>query len=175
VILSLGEYQIRSYQMNDQDAIVRYANNRNVSINLRDSFPFPYTAADGIAWLDGVLHQAVETQFAIASQRELIGGIGLILQSDISHRSAELGYWLGEPFWGKGIATAAVEALTDWGFRELGLLRVYAHVFESNPASLRVLEKAGFSYEGRLRRHVVKEGRVMDMLLYAVVREGVEQ
>jgi [ribosomal protein S5]-alanine N-acetyltransferase len=171
VILQLGDYQIRSLQQDDRDTIVKYANNKKISANLRDGFPFPYTIADATSWLDEVLHQKPETHFAIATLHELIGGIGLSIQSDVSHRSAELGYWIGEPYWGKGIATAAVRSLTAWGFRRLDLLRIYANVFESNPASARVLEKAGFILEGRMRKHVTKEERVMDMLLYAAVTE----
>jgi [ribosomal protein S5]-alanine N-acetyltransferase len=171
MLIPCGEFQIRSYHEDDCEAIVRYANNRGVSINLRDGFPYPYTTADAEGWLKIALSTKPETHFAIATSKELIGGIGLMLQSDVSHRSAEMGYWLGEAYWGKGIATAAVKAFTPWSFEQFHLLRVYATIFDSNPASVRVLEKAGFTFEGRLRKHVVKEGRVMDMLMYAVVKD----
>ena len=109
--------------------------------------------------------------YAIASDEEAIGGIGLRWQQDVHRRSAEIGYWVGEPFWGQGIATKAVRALTEYAFVNPGLIRIYASVFELNPASARVLEKAGYTYEGRLRKSVTKDGITIDQLLYAIVRE----
>jgi RimJ/RimL family protein N-acetyltransferase len=134
---------IRSYRAGDAPALVAYADNRSVSRNLRDRFPYPYTpqAADG--WLRHVATQEPETSFAIATAKELIGGIGLELGEDVHHRTAEIGFWLGEPFWGRGIVTDAVTAFTPWAFERFDLLRIWAGVFESNPASARVLEKAG--------------------------------
>lgn len=170
MLLSIGRWLIRSWQAEDEEAIVRYANNRSVSIHLRDSFPYPYTRADAQAWLRSVRRRQPETMFAIASQQEAIGGIGLHIQPDVYRISAELGYWLGEPFWGQGIATEAVRAVTEWGFSHLGLARIYAGVFDGNPASARVLEKAGFMLEGRMRSAVIKEGRILDQFLYARVR-----
>ena len=95
-------------------------------------------------------------------------GIGV---AGVNRRSAEIGYWLGEPFWGQGIATKAVGALTDYAYAHLDLIRLYATVFEWNPASARVLEKAGYAHEGRLRKSVTKDGKIIDQLLYAIVRE----
>ena len=109
--------------------------------------------------------------YAIASNEEAIGGIGLRLQTDVHRRSAELGYWLGEPFWGQGIATKAVGALTEYAFAHLDLIRLYATVFEWNPASARVLEKAGYIYEGGRRKSATKDGKTIDQLLDAIVRE----
>ena len=100
----------------------------------------------------------------------MIGGIGLELGSDIFQRSAEMGYWLGEPFWGRGIATEAVRAITNYAFSTFNLCRIYAGVFEWNPASMRVLEKAGYICEGRLKKSVFKDGRVIDQFLYAMTR-----
>jgi RimJ/RimL family protein N-acetyltransferase len=112
-----------------------------------------------------------ETNFAIAVAGEAVGGIGFILQPDVARRSAEIGYWLGEEFWGRGIATEAVIAMTARAFANHDLCRVYAHVFEWNRASARVLEKAGYEFEGRLRKSVTKDGKTIDQLMYAVVRE----
>jgi [ribosomal protein S5]-alanine N-acetyltransferase len=161
---------IRPFQLKDRDALVRHGNNWNVAKNLRDRFPFPYTVADAEAWLALVPTQLPATNFAIATADELIGGIGLTLQDDVFRRGAELGYWLGEAHWGRGIATAAVRAFTRYAFETYDLLRIFANVFDWNPASGRVLEKAGYLYEGVMRRSVVKDGQILDAVLYAVTR-----
>jgi RimJ/RimL family protein N-acetyltransferase len=122
------------------------------------------------AWLEQMGTQSPESIFAIASVEGLIGVIGLHVQPDVYRKSAELGYWLGEPYWGKGIATMAVKAMVEYGFIQLGLVRIYANVFEGNPASNRVLEKAGFRLEARLQKAVYKEGRILDQFLYAIVQ-----
>ena len=170
ILLTMGEYCIRRFQAEDVDALVRHANNRNVSINLRDIFPFPYERHDAEAWLKEVRKMDPETAFAIATAEELIGGIGLHLQSDVHRRSAEIGYWLAEAYWGRGIATHALQAMTEWGFAHLDINRIFAHVFGWNPASARVLEKAGYVLEGRLRQAVTKDGQVTDLLVYGMVR-----
>lgn len=119
----------------------------------------------------GTIGASPESDFAIASPTEMIGGVGLTFGSDVYRRSAEIGYWLGEPFWGRGITTAAVIAVTDYAFAEHDVVRVEAAVFESNPASARVLEKAGYVLEGRLRKSVTKDGHTLDELMYARIRE----
>ena len=171
--LPIGEWKIRSWVPEDEAAIVKYANNLNISINLRDSFPFPYTINDARYWLRKVQKQQPEVAFAIASEQEAIGGIGLHIDRDVFRRSAEIGYWLGEPFWGKGIATMAVRALTKHGFSAFNLSRIYAGVFDGNAASVRVLEKAGYHFEGRLRKAVFKDGRLLDQIIYAILAEDV--
>ena len=167
--LAIGDYLVRDFVDGDRAALVKYADNPYVARFLRDRFPSPYTPADAEAWLAQVRGQDPPTSFAIATATELIGGIGLECRDDVYRRSAEIGYWLGEPFWGRGIATAAVRALCAWAFAELGLLRIFATVFVPNTASIRVLEKAGFSLEGRLRSSAFKHGLVLDELLYARV------
>jgi len=170
--IDLGDgLAIRPWRRGDEPSLVVYANNRKVAGNLRDAFPHPYTPADARSWIDRATRQDPATSFAIASGVEAIGGIGLILGSDVFRRSAELGYWLGEPFWGRGIASRAVGAFTAWAFARFDLLRIEAGVFEGNPASARVLEKAGFTFEARLRKAATKEGRTLDLLLYARVKE----
>jgi RimJ/RimL family protein N-acetyltransferase len=170
--IDLGEWCIRSYTAGDAEALVRHANNRNVSINLRDRFPYPYTRTDADVFLETVWAQQPESDFAIASAAEVIGGIGLHRQSDVHRLSAEVGYWLAEPYWGRGIATRALRAFSDWVFATTALERLYAAVFEWNAASARVLEKAGYALEGRLRRSVIKDGRIIDQLLYGRLRDG---
>ena len=168
--LIVGEWKIRSWIEVDVPAIVKYANNRNVWLNLRDSFPHPYTEQDAKTWLRKVKKQKPEINFAIVSNDEAIGGIGLHPQRDVYRRSAEIGYWLGELFWGQGIGTKAVSAFTDYAFASFDLTRIYASVFEGNIASARVLEKAGYNLEGRFRKAVTKDGRILDQLVYAIIR-----
>ncbi len=170
MLIKLDNCEIRNYRINDTEALLKYANNWNVSINLRDGFPFPYTIQDASDWVDFTLHQIPQTNFAIATQ-ELIGGIGITLQSDVYRKSAEIGYWLGEPFWGKGIITKALAAMTKYAFNNFDLIRLYAFVFETNPASIRVLEKAGYKLEGRLRKSVIKDGQILDQMVYAVLKD----
>lgn len=169
--LKLATCTVRSWERRDRDAIVRHANNRNVSINLRDRFPYPYTVNDARTWLDMVVGIKPETSFAIAVAGEAIGGIGFTLQSDVGRRSAEIGYWLGEEFWGRGITTDALKAVTNYAFANFDVCRIFAHVFEWNGASARVLEKAGYTFEGRLRKSVTKNGQTIDQLMYAVIRD----
>lgn len=162
---------VRSWEWRDREAIVRHANNRKVWLNLRDRFPHPYTNTDARNWLEMVVGVRPENSFAIAVDDEAVGGIGFTVQHDVGRRSAEIGYWLGEEFWGRGLATQALIAVTDYAFANYDLCRMYAHVFEWNPASARVLEKAGYKFEGRLKKSVTKDGQTIDQLMYAVVRD----
>lgn len=168
-----GGYSVRDYRESDLDSLVEHANNPNVSRNLEDRFPHPYTTEEAEKWLTHVAEQNPLTNFAIATDTGVIGGIGFHLRQDVYRATAELGYWLGESYWGQGIATRAVRAVTVWAFESFPLERVQARVFESNPASCRVLEKAGFTYEGRLRRSVLKINLVMDLIVYAILRHEV--
>ena len=163
--------QIRSFRPEDAEALARYANNRQVWLNVRDAFPHPYRLADAVAWIRMAARQFPEVSFAIADPQEVIGTIGLGLQTDVNYRSAEIGYWLGEPFWGQGIATAALGAFTEYAFAHYDLIRLFAYVYEWNPASERVLAKAGYACEGRMRKSATKDGKTVDQLLYAKVRE----
>ena len=169
--LELKTCTLRSWEWRDRDAIVRHANNRKVSLNLRDRFPYPYTDRDARNWLDAVIGLEPETNFAIDVAGEAVGGIGYTMQYDVARRSAEIGYWLGEGFWGRGIATEALSAVTDHAFANHDLCRVFAHEFDWNRASARVLEKAGYAFEGRMRKSVTKEGQTIDQLMYAMIRE----
>jgi RimJ/RimL family protein N-acetyltransferase len=169
--LDLKTCTVRSWEWRDRESIVRHANNRKVSRNLRDRFPHPYTERDARNWLDAVIGLEPETNFAIDVAGEAVGGIGYTIQYDVARRSAEIGYWLGEDFWGRGIATEALIAVTDHAFANHDLCRVFAHVFDWNGASAHVLEKAGYIFEGRMRKSVTKEGQTIDQLMYAMIRE----
>ena len=169
--LELNNSVIRSYRKGDEVSIVCHANNRNIWRNLTDRFPHPYTLEDARHWIEAATAQLPETHFAITINDEVIGGIGLELKDGNFRRTAEIGYWLGEDFWGRGIVTDAVRALTAWAFENLDVVRIYAGVYDYNAASMRVLEKAGYTFEARLRKHVTKDGQTFDDLIYATVRE----
>jgi RimJ/RimL family protein N-acetyltransferase len=170
VRLDLGDCCVRPYVLEDAEALAKYADNRAVWITLRDRFPHPYTTDDAVGFLRIATTQQPTSDFAIATADEVIGGIGLQRQSDVHRLTAEIGYWLGEPFWGRGIATRAVRAVTAWAFATTSLERLYACVFATNPASARVLSNAGYQLEGRMRRAVIKDGRILDQLIYAALR-----
>lgn len=169
MILVLKKSIVRSYKSSDAKSLATYANNRKIWLNLRDGFPHPYTMSDGKNFIKMALKMDPETYFAICSGDDAIGGIGFTLHTDVERISAEIGYWLGEPFWGKGITTEVLKAVTEYAIKNHGLSRVYAVPYESNPASFRVLEKAGYTLEGRMRKSAIKDGKILDQLLYAYV------
>jgi RimJ/RimL family protein N-acetyltransferase len=176
MILTTSRLRLRPWQPGDEAALVKYAGNRNVSRYMRDRFPYPYTETDARNWISIASQDSPTAHFAIeylgegGAPGEAIGSIGLMLGEDVYHRSAELGYWIGEPFWGRGIILDAIGVIVPYGFQTFSLTRIFAAVFENNPRSARVLERAGFALEGRLLKSVVKDHVVMDSLLYAVVR-----
>ena len=165
--LDCGPCVLRPWSEGDEGSLVRHADNHEVWRRLRDRFPHPYTRADAERWIAFTRRQGPRTHFAIEVDGEAVGGIGLELGSDIERRSAEIGYWLGEAFWGRRITTAAVRTLTRYGFEALDLTRIFAVPFASSSASMRVLEKCGYVREGVMRRSAIKEGVVIDQILYA--------
>jgi [ribosomal protein S5]-alanine N-acetyltransferase len=167
----LASCKVRSWKWQDRESLVRQANNRNVWINLRNRFPYPYTDADAENFFNVVVGRKPETSFAIEVNGQAVGGVGFSPLEDEEYRSAEIGYWLGEEFWGRGITTEVLIAVTEYAFSQFDLCRLYAHVFEWNVASARVLEKAGYAFEGRLRKSVTKDGKTIDRLLYACTRD----
>ena len=170
MIIDCGICTIRSWQTGDEATLLQHANNRAVWLNLRDRFPHPYTPDDARQWIGFVVGQKLETNWAIDVAGEAAGGIGIVLHDDVERCTAEIGYWLGEAHWGRGIITTALGAVTAYAFDQFGLLRIYAAPFAHNAASARVLEKAGYQYEGTMRRSAIKDGVVLDQLLYACVR-----
>ena len=167
--LELETCCVRSWETGDLASLVEHADNRRIWENLRDRFPHPYTRRDGLTFLRRVKDVWPETTFAIDVSGKAVGGIGFVLQQDVERVSAEIGYWLGEPYWGRGICTEALRAVTRFAIAEHGLTRVFAVPFAHNTASCRVLAKAGFRVEGHLRRSAIKDGRIVDQLLYAYV------
>lgn len=173
--LEIGEYILRPWQMEDAPSLAKYANNRKIWINLRDGFPHPYTLQDAEAFISRAFESRSGPLLAIATQQEVIGSIGLMIGKDVHRHTAEMGYWLAEPFWGKGIMTRAVKRMTALGIHNLKLFRIFAEPYATNRASARVLEKAGFIREGILRSSVFKDGKVLDQFLYSFIANASEK
>jgi [ribosomal protein S5]-alanine N-acetyltransferase len=167
VELKLERCTIRDWRLEDAESLSKHANNRRVSINLRDRFPFPYRMEHARSFIERTMSDQPRKNFCIEIDGAAVGGIGLHLGQDVHRHTAEFGYWLGEEFWRRGVMSEVVPAFVNYCFKEFSLNRISAQTYLSNPASARVLEKAGFVLEGRLRKNVVKDGQVLDSLLYA--------
>jgi [ribosomal protein S5]-alanine N-acetyltransferase len=159
---------LRRWKPSDLENLVENANNYHIAINMRDIFPFPYKIEDGKIWIKIASAEDPHCNFAITVNNEAIGGIGLTLGEDIERISAEVGYWLGEKYWGHGITSSALKGILNYGFNDLGLGRIFAKPLEHNLASRKVLEKNGFKMEGILNRSVIKSGKIYNQTLYAV-------
>ena len=157
---------IRSWRDSDRESLLRFANNRKVWRNLRDRFPHPYTEADADAWFAFCRDHPEHAGWAIEVEQQAVGGISVRPGQDVYVKTGGIGYWLGEPWWGRGIMTRAVRAVSDHAFNRLGLERIEAPVFEWNPASMRVLEKCGYQPESTRRRSIFKDGQLIDCVLY---------
>lgn len=169
--IDCGACVLREWREEDIAALPALANDWDIAANMRDSFPYPYERKDAELWVRFNLSRAVPENFAIEVEGELAGGAGFMLLQAERRGCAELGYWLGKRFWGRGIATAACTALAAYLFETYDLRRVEAHAHGGNLASQRVLEKSGFTREGVLRAAVIKGGEVRDMHLFGRVRQ----
>jgi len=158
---------IRQWRLDDAESLARHANNRKVWLAVRDLFPHPYTIQDANEFLQRTVSEQPAMKFCIEIEGAAVGGIGVHPVQDVHRHTSTVGYWLGEEFWGRGIMTEAVTAVTDFCFQNFPLRRISAEVFANNPASARVLEKTGFTFEGRLKNDVLKDGKLLDSLLYA--------
>lgn len=165
------EFTLRRWAGDDAPALVKYANNKKIADNLRDGFPYPYTINDAWAFLQSFIDADESKSFcrAIDADGEAVGSIGIFFKDDVYRRSAEIGYWLGEPFWGNGIVTAAIKLMCEEAFRRYDIVRIYAEPYAQNMASRRALEKAGFELEGILRKSVYKNGDIFDSCVYALL------
>jgi ribosomal-protein-alanine N-acetyltransferase len=170
VELRLASCLVRSLRTTDAESMAAHANDKRIWAQLRDRFPHPYTIADATAFIDLILTKDPLACFAIVVDERCIGGIGLERQHDVHRLTAELGYWLGHEYWGRGIATQAIAGVTTWAFDSLDLQRVFAQPYADNLGSCRALEKAGFTLEGTLRRSAIKDGVVRDQRMYARLR-----
>jgi [ribosomal protein S5]-alanine N-acetyltransferase len=163
-------FKIRSFEESDAESLAKYANNKKIWCNLKDFFPYPYTLADARFFIGLCTSKEQMTTMAIELEGVCIGAIGFNEQSDIYRKTAEFGYWLGEPFWGKGIMTKAVKSYTSYIFDNFDIIRIHAGVFEWNAASMRVLEKAGFYKECIRKSAAVKEDKIIDIHSYCLLR-----
>lgn len=165
--------RLRPLQKTDNNAIAALINNKKILDNLMDRIPFPYTLADADIFIDQKQQEYPQSTFAITDDSDtVLGVISLELKSDIYRYQAEIGYWIGEAYWGKGIATQAIRLITDYGFNELGLMRIVACVFEGNAASMHVLRKNGYSQEAILKKSVFKHGKFLDEYLFAKTKDA---
>jgi len=168
VELKLKRCTIRNWRLGDAESLAKNANNRNVWVTLRDRFPHPYTIEDAKNFLErATSNQGPEKFFCIDIDGAAVGGIGMHPGEDVYRLTAEFGYWLAEEFWGRGIMSEVVPAFVNYCFEKFSLTRMFAAAYANNPASARVLEKAGFALEGRLKKNVIKDGKILDSLLYA--------
>ena len=166
--LKLERCTIRDWRLEDAESLAKHANNRRVWLKLRDRFPHPYTIQDARNFLErATSEKEIEKFYCIEIDGSAVGGIGLRPGEDVYRLTAEFGYWLAEEFWGHGIMSEVVPAFVNYCFGNFSLKRMFAQTYSNNPASARVLEKAGFVFEGRLRKNVLKDGQILDSLLYA--------
>lgn len=165
-----SDVRLREFHNDDRFRLAELANNEHIANNLRDGFPHPYTISDAEQFIQMCLQMNPPQVFAIEFQEEYAGNIGLHKGADVYRKSAEIGYFLGEPYWNKGIMTRAVRLICDYGFRELDIVRIYTGVFEYNLASARVLEKCGFLKEAVFNKAICKNGEICDEIRYALVR-----
>ena len=167
--LDCGKCVVRDWSRADKASLLLHANNRNVWRNLTDRFPHPYTEANADEWFAMLEATKEPTHWAIEVEGAAVGGIGFIPGSDVYANSAQFGYWLGEAFWGRGIMTLAVQRVAPYALSHFALRRLQSPVFAWNPASMRVLEKAGFVREGVRRAAISKDGEITDEVLYALI------
>ena len=164
--------KIRKWKLSDAKDLAIALSNRKVQDNLRDGLPYPYTEQDGKDYISDMLSANEDDTFAFAitADHKVVGSIGVFRQGNIHRQTAELGYYVAEEYWNRGIMTVAVKQICEYVFSKSDILRIYAEPFAYNIASCRVLEKAGFQYEGTLRSNAVKNGEVIDMKMYSLLR-----
>lgn len=166
------ECQIRQWKIEDAADLATCLSNENIQSNLRDGLPYPYTESDAREYIEAMLNSDKNTTFAFAItvEEKVIGSIGVFRKENIHSRTAEVGYYIAEPFWGKGFGTGAVRQICSFIFNHTDIIRIFAEPFANNSASCRILEKSGFEYEGLLRSNAVKNGQVLDMKMYSLIK-----
>jgi len=162
------DYKLRPWNINDLDSLVKYANNPNIAKYLTDGFPHPYVKENGRKFIEHATADDPVHIFAIDINGEAVGGIGIHPQTDIQKKNAELGYWLAEPFWGNGIMTEAIKQIVNFAFITFDINRIFARPFGNNPGSQKILEKNGFTLEAKFDKTLIKNGQLLDELIYAI-------
>lgn len=167
------ESEIRKWRLSDAADLAAAINNKKVMDHLRDGLPYPYQEKDAVEYITAMLHMPADSGYAwaIAVQDKAVGSIGIFRKENIHRQTAEMGYYIAQEYWGRGIATKAVAAACQEVFEQTDIMRIFAEPFAYNTSSCRVLEKAGFTLEGVMRKNAVKNGKVLDMKLYARLRE----
>ena len=163
-------FKLREWKLTDITALVKHINNIKMWNNVRDGLPHPYTILDADNYIRMVQAQPYIQNFAIEVEGEAVGGVGIVPLTDVERLSAEVGYWLGESYWNRGITSEAVTLLVDYVFRQTEIIRLFASVYEYNPASMKVLEKVGFTRLAILRDEAIKNGQVIDMNYYDLIK-----
>lgn len=164
--------KIRKWKLSDAKDLAIVLSNIKLQDNLRDGLPYPYTEQDGVDYISAMLsaNENDTFAFAITVDNKVIGSIGVFRQENIHRQTAELGYYIAEEYWGRGIMTEAVKQICEYVFDKSDIIRIYAEPFAYNIASCRVLENARFQYEGTLRSNAVKNGKVIDMKMYSLLK-----
>ena len=170
--LSLEGLLLRPWASGDEASLVQHANNRKIWQNVRDRFPHPYTENDAKLWIKIANRDTTMLNLAMEVDGQAVGDVGVMFKDDVYRRTAEIGYWLGEAYWNRGLASQAVAAVSDYVFAHFDIVRLYANLFAHNAVSARVLEKAGYTFEARLRQSVFKDGQILDELVYAKLRSS---
>jgi [ribosomal protein S5]-alanine N-acetyltransferase len=165
--LALERCTIRPWRLDHAEALAKHVNNRKVWLALRDVFPHPYSVDDAREFLQKAMDAQPTTNFCVEVQGVAAGVIHIRMGQDLQRQTAILGCWLGEHFWGRGIVTEAVAAFADFCFENFPVRRIFAEVFANNPASARVLDKAGFVFEARPKNNVIKDDEILDSLVCA--------
>ncbi len=165
--------KIRFWRLEDAPCLSEALNNKKIHDNLRDGLPFPYTVSDAQEYIVAMLNSDIDRTyaFAITIDDKVVGSIGIFRKDNIHFRTAEMGYYIAEPYWGLGVGTSAVKQACRYIFDHTDIIRIYAEPFVDNIASCRILEKSGFVCEGVLRKNAVKNGKVIDMKMYSLVEE----
>jgi RimJ/RimL family protein N-acetyltransferase len=169
--IELGHITLRNWQKKDIKSLAKNANNKKIWDNLRDEFPYPYTEMAAKQWIAIANEDNPLTNFAIEYKGNAVGGVGIILKSDVFRQNAEIGYWLGEKYWNKGIGTKVAHAMVEYSFQHFNIVRIFANVFETNVASIRVLEKCNFKKEATLKMAVIKNNQVQNCYIYSILKE----
>ncbi len=162
---------LRPWKASDAKTLAHYANNANIARWLTDAFPHPYHLNDAEMYIKLFGHETPARVMAIEVNGKAVGSIGVFPQADVHRQNAEMGYWLAEPFWGKGVMSQAIAQMVDYAFKTFQVTRIFARPFGRNKASQRVLEKAGFTLEARFNQTLIKNGQPDDELVYAIRKQ----
>lgn len=167
------DFILREWKIEDAASVAKYANNKKIADNLRDAFPYPYTLSNAKDYIGFCINTDRKKNIlrAISIDGIAVGSIGVFGKDDVYRKSAELGYWLAEDFWNKGIITRAIKQITDIAFKELNIVRIFAEPYFNNIGSRRVLEKSGFELEGILRKSVYKNNLYLDSCIYSIIKK----